>query len=161
MLAIPISRRRLFLAVLAWVEPNDDGCWIWQGYVDPCGYGRSSRLQRVERMAHRLSYRIFCVPIPEGMSIDHLCRTRSCVNPEHLEMVPIRENIMRGRTIAATNAAKTHCKRGHEFTPENTYRTAQGNRGCIACRRQRQAIYDRRKRMEHAARRADLKVGAR
>ncbi|NED52837.1 HNH endonuclease, partial [Micromonospora aurantiaca] len=68
---------------------------------------------------------------------DHLCRNRACVNVTHLEIVTNRINILRGETLQAANAAKTHCIRGHEFTPENTY-VKNGGRDCRTCARERQ-----------------------
>jgi hypothetical protein len=80
-----------------------------------------------------VAYELAIGPIPEGLTIDHLCRNRGCVNPAHLEAVTNRTNLLRGDGIAALNARKTHCKRGHEFTPENTYVWREGTRACRAC----------------------------
>lgn len=131
------------------IEDPSTGCWIWQGSKDRAGYGMVN--SRIEVMAHRLSYTLLVGAIPEGLTIDHLCGNPSCVNPAHLEAVTQRENILRGDTVAARNAAKTHCLRGHEFTAENTYTTPAGGRGCKTCRRARQAVYDRRVRAEKRA----------
>jgi late competence protein required for DNA uptake (superfamily II DNA/RNA helicase) len=68
------------------------------------------------------------------MQIDHLCRNRRCVNPDHLEVVTAQMNTLRGETLAAANAAKTQCDHGHEFTEENTY-AYRGHRHCRECRR--------------------------
>lgn len=86
--------------------------------------------------SHRFAYELLVGPVPEGMQLDHLCRNRWCCNPEHLELVTPRENTLRGVGPSAVNAVKTHCKNGHEFTPENT-RVDQrtGERGCWTCRR--------------------------
>ncbi|MGO3650436.1 HNH endonuclease signature motif containing protein [Agrococcus casei] len=84
--------------------------------------------------AHRFAYADSRGAIPEGLEIDHLCRNRSCVNPKHLEAVSKRENLARGYAVPAINARKTHCKRGHEFTAENTYRWGS-SRICRACKR--------------------------
>jgi hypothetical protein len=82
--------------------------------------------------------------------LDHLCRNRRCVNPEHLEIVTSVENVMRGEGFGPKNAAKTHCDKGHEFTPENTYiRTrAQGGRECRACIRIKSARSYRSKKQQ-------------
>jgi hypothetical protein len=73
--------------------------------------------------------------IPEGLQIDHLCRVRECANPAHLEAVTCRENLLRGDTVTAHNANKTHCVNGHEYTPENTAITRDGCRRCRICHR--------------------------
>lgn len=116
---------------------GEGDCWIWTASVSTPGYGQVYLSGR-NRIAHRLVYELLVGPIPEGLNLDHLCRNRRCVNPAHLEPVTQRENLMRGvGTIAGQNARKTHCKHGHEFTPENTRRDAKGNRHCRACARQR------------------------
>ena len=100
------------------------GCRLWAGALTNAGYGRLTWKVngRLERGAHRVAYVAHVGPIPEGKVIDHLCRVRHCVNPDHLEVVTQRENIMRSPiAIGAANAAKTHCPQGHEYTPENTY----------------------------------------
>lgn len=114
---------------------SDDECWEWQGYTTPSGYGRVTFMRR-PFFVHRLSYELYVAPIPVGLTIDHLCRNRRCFNPCHLEPVSVRENIMRAEGVAAINAAKTHCVRGHHLTPESTY-TTQGKRNCKACVRVR------------------------
>lgn len=92
-------------------------CWLWIGGLDAYGYGQFDRHDK----AHRVAYEMLVGPIPEGLVIDHLCRVRRCVNPEHMEPVTHGENNLRGIGPAAVHAAQTHCIRGHEFTPENTY----------------------------------------
>ncbi len=103
-------------------EPNS-GCWLWYGTINTqTGYGVISA-GRKKLLAHRISYEMTYGPIPVGLEIDHLCRVRSCVNPEHLEAVTHQENVRRGlASFVAANAvwrSRTHCKNGHEFTPEN------------------------------------------
>lgn len=106
-----------------------------------CGYGALSIFgQRV--YAHRFSYELHVGPIPEGLVIDHLCRNRLCVNPDHLEPVTSQENVRRGHEALGVRQYATHCKNGHEYTPENTLITVEGWRSCRTCSRER----DRRRR---------------
>jgi hypothetical protein len=120
-------------------EPNT-GCWLWGGFVDKDGYGSAlvknpnGHGRGLTRRAHRVVYERCRGPIPEGLTLDHLCKVRCCVNPAHLEPVTMRENVMRGDGITAQNAQKTHCKRGHEFSTANTYVEKSGGRTCRACR---------------------------
>lgn len=124
-------RERIESAIV--VDVN--GCWIWQLGISGRGYGVIS-IDNHSRAAHRVSYEIFVGPTEQPL--DHLCRVRHCVNPEHLEPVTNRENLLRGETLAAENAAKTHCIRGHRFTAENTYqRKDRIGRECRACRASR------------------------
>ena len=95
--------------------------------------------------AHRVAYELMIGPIPAGYDIDHLCREPRCCNPAHLEAVPHRENILRGNTWGAKNAAKTECMHGHPFDAENTY-IWHGQRKCKQCQRDRQRGYYRAKR---------------
>lgn len=130
-------------------ELDDNGCWIWTAgtlkarkglqdygtfYVGP---GRRSEL------AHRWAYEHFHRPIPEGLTIDHLCGVGVCVNPQHLDAVTITENLRRNpKTWIGRNGSKTHCKYGHEFTPENTTIKPQSMgrpgvvRWCNKCRKE-------------------------
>jgi HNH endonuclease len=114
------------------IEIAEDGCWLWTGATNESGYGYVWAGGRRWR-AHRLAYSLFVSDLPEGMEIDHLCRNRGCVNPDHLEAVDHRTNCLRGRNA---QSEKTHCRNGHEYTPENTY-VYQGERSCRTCGRDR------------------------
>lgn len=120
------------------VEREDTHCWEWQRAISgDTGYGSLWHEGRV-RGAHRVFYEDLVGPIPDGLEIDHLCRNRRCVNPGHLEPVTHAENMRRGAVATAT-----HCKNGHEFTPENTYgrQDDHGDRQCRTCARLRQRRY--------------------
>lgn len=111
-------------------------CWVWQGTLKD-GYGRYWENSRAYR-AHRVSYELFRGRIPADKVLDHLCRNRACVNPQHLDLVPQRTNILRGANHVAAQAQRTHCPAGHAYDAANTYRDSQGRRYCRACQRERQ-----------------------
>jgi hypothetical protein len=127
------------------VEKSHSGCWIWTGAKNDTGYGMLLRgvPAKGRIRAHRWLYEKTNGPIPPGLELDHLCRNRACVNPRHLEPVSHRENILRGIGPSAVHAKKTHCIRGHEFTPANTKRLPHG-RECVECRRMHNAARSRR-----------------
>lgn len=134
-----------------WAKVDKDapgGCWLWTAGQSPDGYGKFSLHSR-STPAHRLAYELLRGPIPDGLYLDHLCRVRRCVNPAHLEPVTHRENILRGDTLPAANARKTHCPAGHPYDTENTIREADGRRRCRVC------VRDTRKR-SRARRRARM-----
>lgn len=124
----PIASR-----LMARVEfDTNGGCWLWTRNLSHNGYGQLKSPGRTAQ-AHRLAYEEFVGAIPPGLQLDHLCRVRCCCNPAHLEPVTREENIARGHAPHIVNARKTHCKRGHEFTPENTRVNRRGGRACLIC----------------------------
>ena len=103
-------------------------CWVWAKGLHPTGYG-SLGVNESWGYGHRVYYERSKGPIPAGLHIDHLCRVRACVNPDHLEAVTQQENIRRGAE------AITHCRQGHPYDESNTYRNKDGHRTCRTCRR--------------------------
>jgi hypothetical protein len=130
----------------------ETGGWEWAGaHFKATGYALFSVLSADGKwrptVAHRVSHELFKGPIPDGLYIDHLCRNRGCVNPDHLEAVTQRVNMLRGEAPSAICVRVNRCQRGHEFTPENTYVRRRGTRikrDCRACAR----IRDEARRVE-------------
>lgn len=105
----------------------ENGCWLWEGALNPSGYGAVNGQPvngKINTQAHRHSYEVFVGTIPEGMELDHLCKNRRCVNPDHLEPVTHLINVRRGDACRATD---THCANGHLYE-DGTWR-----RVCILC----------------------------
>ena len=122
-----------------------DACWLWTAHCNQGGYGRFWTGTEWQ-VAHRFAYELLVGPIPKGLDLDHLCRVRHCVNPTHLEPVTRAENLRRGTPprreknpkCAQWQRTKTHCPRGHEYTPENTYvlPSRPNARYCRTCHRE-------------------------
>src|SRR2546428_7162309 len=108
------------------IARKENGCWEWIGCLDAHGYGAIGFNGKTIK-AHRFFYELFVGSLNHDLTIDHLCKNKRCVNPEHLEQVTLSINISR--------AAKTHCKRGHAFTEENTLMLERrgGERVCREC----------------------------
>lgn len=136
-----------------WAKVDKTGdCWLWTNRIDRYGYGKFTLLGR-DLIAHRWGYMELVGPIPEGLTLDHLCHTRvaeecaalpgiclhrRCVNPDHLEPVTQLENKRRGsRVYQGSRRPLSRCRRGlHDWTPENTLIDADGQRRCRDCRRE-------------------------
>jgi hypothetical protein len=126
-----------------WEKVDRTGdCWVWTAATVRDGYGCIGDGAPSRRVldAHRLAYQWLKGPIPEGLELDHLCRNRRCVNPDHMEAVTHRENMWRGNAPTVAQAKQTHCKRGHPFDEANTYyfkqqpwRKVHIGRQCRAC----------------------------
>lgn len=125
---------------LRFIRPSaSTGCWNWSGgRLRAKNLTYSAFIAEGQTTGHRWAYQYFNGTIPDGLTIDHLCRNTLCVNPSHLEAVELIVNIRRGG-----NSIKTHCPSGHPYTPENTYNDA-GGRKCRICVRARVQRYKRR-----------------
>jgi hypothetical protein len=129
-----VTKHGLSMSARFWAKVDIrsyDGCWEWTA-ARHNGHGFFNVGGRTTT-AHRVSYEQIVGPIPDGLQLDHLCRNRGCVNPMHLEPVTCGENLARGETINAINAAKTHCPQGHPYSGENLKITPQGFRECKEC----------------------------
>lgn len=125
----PLSERLWRRAVIM-----DNGCWQWTGYTMKNGYG----LIEKHTLVHRLAYELTRGPIPEGLDLDHLCKNRACLNPDHLEAVTRRVNLLRGAHPNMVAARTDMCRRGlHPLSGDNLYVQPDGRRNCVACRQER------------------------
>src|SRR5690606_12614402 len=124
------------------VDVNLSGCWTWTRAKTEAGYGRCW-WQGKDWLAHRASYTALIGPIPEGLELDHLCRNRACVRPDHLEPVAHAENVRRAdySKKIARQRSQTHCLRDHPLSGENLRVAPDGRRHCRACHREKMRRY--------------------
>lgn len=135
--AAQMSEQELFWSHVDKDGPN--GCWLWTLKPHWTGYGKFKARGKRQVLPHRYAYELLVGPIPAGLTLDHLCRTPLCLNPDHLEPVTMAENIRRGTSPSAQNARRTHCKRGHPLSGENLHiRPSDGGRVCLSCSRENQ-----------------------
>jgi hypothetical protein len=129
------------------IEVDENNCWLWTATQNGYGYGKLWWSGSTRR-AHRVVYQLLVGEIPASLQLDHLCRVRHCVNPAHLEPVTGRENLLRGDTIPAKCAAKTHCPKGHLLVGDNLVPSdlKRGHRACLTCHRERDRAYRARQR---------------
>lgn len=129
------------LRFLKYVKIIDGGCWEWVGTKNKSGYG-AFHLGRLTR-AHRASLFLFrgIKPFDTKLVADHLCRNVFCVNPDHLEMVTSKTNLMRGTSHVAKNSSKTHCPSGHEYKGRNLLKAKIGRRACRECAKNKTRNY--------------------
>ncbi len=118
-------------------EPNS-GCWLWMGSVSQKGYGYMCGGKKHHHISvHIAAYELSKGKVPNGMEIDHKCRVRCCVNPDHLQALTHADNVRRGIGLAAKvsgiQKAKTHCPEGHPYDDKNTYVNPSGSRSCRTC----------------------------
>lgn len=114
---------------------TDEECWLWQGADNGTGYGQISKNYK-KIYVHRLSYEIHVGPIPENMTVHHLCMNTKCVNPKHLSLASRGDNTLMGYAINVAASKKrsiTHCPSGHEYNVKNTYFDKRGGRHCRPC----------------------------
>lgn len=118
-----------------------DTCWLWTASLRGKGYGQFWD-GKTQVQAHLFAYRMLRGGIPQGLTIDHLCKVKRCVNPDHLEPVTMHVNILRGDNLAAQNARKTHCIHGHIFSGDNLrMEKSRYKRVCRTCARLRMRRY--------------------
>lgn len=144
------------------INITSSGCWEWQGPKSHNGYGVLSLPQNLKELlgsrVHRITYQIYVGDIPEGLQLDHLCRNRPCVNPQHVEPVTAKENIRRGETGKHNKhrgwlyqRMTTACVHGHPYDEKNT-RIYKGKKDCRECDRIRSRKKTEKRRMEREGR---------
>lgn len=131
-----------------WSKVNrTETCWEWTAGKKPAGYGAFADGYTTV-LAHRFAYQMLVGPVPPGLHLDHLCRNRACVNPDHLEPVTTQENTRRGEAGGKWQRQITHCPQGHPYDAVNTYLDKLGHRNCRECMRASNRESARRRRLK-------------
>lgn len=110
-----LDHDQLPLDIKSQLEVDQNGCWVWNGRLDGGGYGVYYTPPKIYRKIHRVVWELLIGQIPSKLTLDHLCYVRNCANPEHLEAVTLKENILRGNGPAAKNLRKIQCPKGHPY----------------------------------------------
>lgn len=136
----PLAKGDFIGRISSKIEEDANGCWLWTGCDTGNGYGTIRTGGGGQTVAHRVVWQLCRGVVASHLQIDHLCKVRRCVNPEHLEPVTARENNVRANNLTVRWGSRTHCERGHEFTPGNTY-VRQGRwRSCRECELTRRRV---------------------
>lgn len=125
-------------------EPNS-GCWLWLAGCNRDGYGQFWFDGR-NRPAHIISYEMFVGKVPAGLTLDHQCDVKCCVNPQHVVPTTMRDNVLRNSGPTAINHRRVVCTAGHDLAA--AYITKDGRRQCRICNRRRVDAYQNRKKMQ-------------
>jgi len=128
-----------------WVPEPNSGCHLWIGSLARGGYGQFRRVNGKTVKSHRFAFERARGPVPPGSDLDHLCRTRCCVNPSHLDPVSRKENVRRGNG----HGSETHCAQGHAYAGDNLIITKKGFRRCRTCARRWRREHSTRNRQFH------------
>ena len=143
---------KTLIRFLVKIDDTYDSCWRWTSTISKAGYPYFTLTSTKMVRAHRLSYMIFKGDIPNGLVLDHLCRNKSCVNPDHLEAVTSLVNTRRGLSGKINNpqTKKTNCPKGHSLSDNNLtlYTKRLGYRRCLICSREYQKLYQRQLRLK-------------
>lgn len=115
--------------------PLETPCWVWTGAIGGRGYGYIHAAGKIV-LVHRLLYAVFVSEPDPAKHVHHRCEVTACANPAHLEELTPAAHVLLGGNIAAVNARKTHCLKGHRFTKENTLIKRTGERRCRRCHRE-------------------------
>jgi len=146
---IPLNSRRIWeQRFMENVSVSINGCWLWSGTIDSYGYGVFVTEKKNTFKAHRLSFALKRGYCSSELTIDHLCKNKKCVNPDHMELITNSENVTRGNGPFMINKRKTHCINGHPLSGDNlvTFESERklGKRQCKICHANRSRISARK-----------------